>query len=52
MRGATGRDEGLYIQGYLADKKRRPPRTLQQDFSWGPMVALGGGLFLMNQVPL
>jgi hypothetical protein len=31
------------IQEYLDHKKQRPPRTLQCDYAWGPMVALGGG---------
>jgi len=34
---------GAGIQGYLAHKKLRTPRTLQQDYTWGPMAALGGG---------
>ena len=29
------------VQGYLAHKKRPPPRTLQHDYTQGPMVALG-----------
>ena len=32
--------------GHLAQKKQRPPRTLQWDYAYGPMVALGGGCFL------
>ena len=40
------------VQGYFAHKKPHPPRTLQYDHSWGPMVALGGELFLMSEVPL
>ena len=39
-----------FLQGYLAHKKMRQPRTLQ--YAWGPMVVLGGGLFLMSEVPL
>ena len=31
------------LQGYLAHKKQRPPRTLQQDSAQGPMVVLGDG---------
>jgi len=31
------------IQGYLAHKKQRPPRTLQQGYAWGPMAVLRGG---------
>ena len=34
---------GCGLQGYLAHKKQRPPRTLQKDYAWGPMVTLGGG---------
>ena len=33
----------LFIQGYLAHKKQRPPRTLQQEYAQGPMVVLRGG---------
>jgi len=32
------------IQGYLAHKKQLPPRTLQQDFAWGPMAVLARGV--------
>ena len=39
-------------QGHLAHKKEPPPRTLQYDYAQGPMVVLGGGLFLMSEVPL
>ena len=28
------------------------PRSLQQDYAWGPVVILGGGRFLMSEVPL
>ena len=31
------------VQGYLTHKKQRLPRTLQQDYVWGPMEPLGGG---------
>ena len=31
------------LQGCLAHKKQRPPRTLQQDYAWGPIVVRGGG---------
>ena len=31
------------LQGYLAHKKLRLPRTLPYDFAQGPMVALGEG---------
>ena len=40
------------VQGYLAHKKLRPPRTLQWDYTQGPVVVLGGGRFLMNEAPL
>jgi hypothetical protein len=30
------------VQGYLAHKKQRPPRTLQEDYAQGHMVVLGG----------
>ena len=44
---------GWLLQGYIADAKQTPPRTLQQDYVQGHMVALGrGGVFLMSQVPL
>jgi len=32
------------LQGYLAHKKQRPPRTLPYDHAEGPTVALGGGV--------
>ena len=31
------------LQGYLAHKKQRPPRTLQSDYAQGPMVVPGKG---------
>ena len=40
------------LQGYLAHTKHPPPRILRQDFTYGPMVILGGGLFLMSEAPL
>ena len=40
------------LQGYLAHKKHPPPRTLQWDYTYGPMVILGGVLFLMSEVLL
>jgi len=40
------------VQGYLTHKKQHSPRTPQEDFAYGPMLALGGGLFLMSEVPL
>ena len=33
---------GAGTQGYLAHKKLHTPRTVQQDYAWGPMAALGG----------
>jgi len=33
----------VLIQGYLAHKKQRPPRTLPYEYTQGPMVVLGGG---------
>ena len=42
----------VVYKGYLAHKKRPPRRTLQYDHPQGPMVTLGGGLFLMSEVPL
>ena len=30
-------------QGYLAHKKQRPPRILQEEHTYGPMVVLWGG---------
>ena len=42
----------MRLQGYLAHKKQNPPRTLQQDYISGHMVALGEGQFLMSEVPL
>ena len=45
MQSAPTRTEGVpqvtTRQGYLAHKKQRPPRTLKQDYAWGPMVVLG-----------
>ena len=40
------------LQGYLAETKLRPSRTLQKDYAWDLMVFLGRGLFLMQEVPL
>ena len=36
-------DIGIWVQGYLAHKKHPTPNTLQQDYTQGPMVVLGGG---------
>ena len=33
----------LWVQGYLAHKKHPLPRTLQWDYTLGPLVVLGGG---------
>jgi len=44
--------ERCLLQEYLAHKKPRPPRTLQYNYTQGPMVALRGVLFLMSEVPL
>ena len=30
------------LQGYLAHQKHFPPGTLQKDYTWGPVVVLGG----------
>ena len=40
------------LQGYVAHKKQPPPRTLKWAYAQGPTVALGGGKFLMSEVPL
>ena len=40
------------VQGYLAHKKQPAPMTLQQGYAQGPTVVLGGGQFLMSEVPL
>jgi hypothetical protein len=40
------------LQGYFAHKKHPRLRTLQQDYTWGHMVVLEGGLFLISEVPL
>ena len=34
------------LRGYLAHKKPRPLRKLQQDFAFGPTAVVGGGRFL------
>ena len=33
---------GEGVQGYLAHKKHPPPRALQEDYTQGAVVALGG----------
>ena len=40
------------LQGYLACKKQRFPRTLQSDNAYDPMVALVGSKYRMSEVPL
>ena len=41
------------LQRYLAHNKHPLPRTLQKDFTQGPLVVLGGGgVFLISEVPL
>ena len=40
------------VQGYFAPKKQHPPRTLQLDYAGGLTVVLGGGQFLISEVPL
>ena len=48
-----GRQPFTLSQGYLAHKNPPPPRSLQQDYTQGPMVVLkGGGAFHMSEVPL
>ena len=44
--------ELVHLKGYLAPEKRTPRRILQYDHPLGPLVALGGGLSLMSEVPL
>jgi len=43
---------GEHLQGYLAHTEPPPHRILQKAYAWGPMVVLGGGRFLMSEVPL
>ena len=40
------------VQGYLSHKKQCPLRALQWDYAYGPIVFLGGGQFLISEVPL
>ena len=49
LRKAAGRAP---LQGYLAPEKQPPRRTLQKPYAYGPMVILGGWVFLMSEVPL
>ena len=41
-RGIISCANTLLVQGYLAHKKQRPPRTLQKDHAYGPRSGLGG----------
>ena len=50
--GAFLRFQVTRVQGYLAHKKRQPPRTLQYDYAYGRTVVLVGLLFLLSEVPL
>ena len=40
------------LQGCLAHNKTNPPRNLPQAFAKSPRGVLGGGCFLMGEVPL
>jgi len=40
----------VLVQGYLAHKKQRPPRTVQQEYAQGPMVVLWGGAVYYERV--
>ena len=43
----------LTLQGYLAHKKHPPPGILQQDYTLGHMVVVGGGaLFYERGTPV
>ena len=42
MPGITG-NRAAMVQGCLAHKKQRPPRTPQKDYTYDPSVVLGGG---------
>ena len=50
--GSIENRKDLTLQGYVAHKKPPPPRSLQYAYAWGPMVVLGCGRFLVNEVPL
>ena len=39
-----------HVQGYFAHKNPPPRRTPQKPYAWGPMVLLGGWVFLMSEV--
>jgi len=51
FRKTTASRDATLLQGYLARKKLRPPRTLAQTYAWGPMLVLGGWRFLISKVP-
>ena len=40
------------VQWHLVHKKHHPGRTQQWPCALGPMVVLGGWLFLMNESPV
>ena len=42
---------GEYFR-YLAHEKHLPARTLQQGYTWGPVVGPGVGADSMSEVPL
>ena len=44
-RGGKKIDKSADSYGYLAHKKPHPPRTLQQDYAYGPTAVLSGGAF-------
>jgi len=47
LRGSLAHKKHLTVQGHLAHNKHPPPRTLQWNYTEGPMVVLGGeGYFL------
>ena len=43
LNGSARRVRPARLQGYLAHKKQRTPRTLQQDYAECPMLVLGAG---------
>ena len=48
MSEGSNLDEGDYYRG----TSLRRPRTLRQAYAQGPMMVLGGGRFLVSEVPL
>ena len=53
--GSTPNLEHTLTPDYRGTSLIRPPppgRTLQWPYAWGPMVILGGWVFLMSEVPL